>query len=455
MGVRERHFNTRLRQTGNYVDQPHVVRALEEGLRRAIDRVLDNTDQLDEQDRLFFTVSSNRLNNNFQGWGHRVGEWRQGGARVDAVFTRMANALNSNEQFEMDDSFQVSITQVRHAPVGSGHKRKVKPGQQAVKKLTAKKGSIIRIRNNDELCCAWALVTAKARIDNDLDWENIRNGRRIQEHLAKTLHQEAGVDQGPCGYEELRTFAEFLQGYQLLVVDADRGFRVTSFSQPGEKKLILLHTDHHYDVVTSLPGFFGTSYFCHKCLKGYNDQGQHKCNSRTPFCRSCLQENCMEFVETYQRKQTASVPCRDCGGKFFGPKCYQTHKQLKQNRKPAESPELTICATRRKCPNCLKLEIGTEKIQRHRCGFIDCPSCQFYVDVNTHKCFIQKTPTKEEQQEEKKRRREARKRKREEQGRPPKRRTEGEEDEGEEELPAVHVFLTLRLCSLRVIISPI
>ena len=68
MGVRERHFNTRLRQTGNYVDQPHVVRALEEGLLRAIDRVLDNTDQLDEQDRLFFTLSSNRLNNNFQGW---------------------------------------------------------------------------------------------------------------------------------------------------------------------------------------------------------------------------------------------------------------------------------------------------------------------------------------------------------------------------------------------------
>ena len=51
-----------------------MVRALEEGLRRAIDRILDNTDQLDEQDCLFFTLSSNRLNNNFQGWGLRVSE---------------------------------------------------------------------------------------------------------------------------------------------------------------------------------------------------------------------------------------------------------------------------------------------------------------------------------------------------------------------------------------------
>ena len=32
LGVRERHFNTRLRQTGNFVDSPHVVHALQEGL---------------------------------------------------------------------------------------------------------------------------------------------------------------------------------------------------------------------------------------------------------------------------------------------------------------------------------------------------------------------------------------------------------------------------------------
>ena len=31
MGVRERHFNTRLRQTGNFLDSPHVVQALQDG----------------------------------------------------------------------------------------------------------------------------------------------------------------------------------------------------------------------------------------------------------------------------------------------------------------------------------------------------------------------------------------------------------------------------------------
>jgi len=39
LGVRDRHFNTRLRQTGNFVDSPHVVHVLQEGLRRAVDHV--------------------------------------------------------------------------------------------------------------------------------------------------------------------------------------------------------------------------------------------------------------------------------------------------------------------------------------------------------------------------------------------------------------------------------
>ena len=112
MGVRERHFNTRLRQRGNFIAQDNITRALEDGLRRAVDRVLATTPNLHYQDRLYFTLSSNRLTSNFQGWGLRVGEWREGGARLEALFQRLAQALNSNEQFEMDDSF----TQVHHAP---------------------------------------------------------------------------------------------------------------------------------------------------------------------------------------------------------------------------------------------------------------------------------------------------------------------------------------------------
>ena len=88
MGVRERHFTTRLCQTGNFVDSAHVVRALQDGLRRAVDRVLTTTPKLHDQDRLYFTLSSNHLTSNFQGWGLRASKWREGGVRLDALLDR-------------------------------------------------------------------------------------------------------------------------------------------------------------------------------------------------------------------------------------------------------------------------------------------------------------------------------------------------------------------------------
>ena len=97
MGVRERHFTTRMQQTGDFIPQQNIAAELENGLRRARDQVLDPN--MADTDRLYFTVSSDRLTSNFQGWGLTAGEWRNGGDRVNALFTRLANSLNSNENF--------------------------------------------------------------------------------------------------------------------------------------------------------------------------------------------------------------------------------------------------------------------------------------------------------------------------------------------------------------------
>ena len=193
MGVRERHFNTQLRQRGNLIPDQNITEALQEGLRRAVNQVLVTTPDLNDQDRLYFTIASNRLHNNFQGWGLRAGEWRQGGERVETLFHRLAQALNSNEQFEMDDSFQVSITQVHHAPQGTGRPRSGKPGHPTMQLLTRQKRSVIRIQNDDELCCARALVVAKAHLDQHPKWESIRKGKPLQRTLALDLHHEAKV----------------------------------------------------------------------------------------------------------------------------------------------------------------------------------------------------------------------------------------------------------------------
>ena len=250
MGVRERHFNTRLRQTGNLIPDQDIPRALRDDA---------TTPDLHDQDRLYFTIGSNRLHNNFQGWGLRAGEWREGGECLDGLFHRLAQALNSNEQFEMDDSFQLSITQVHHPPQGTGKPRPGKPGHPTMEMLTRNSKSIIRINNKDELCCARALVVAKARVDQHPKWSSIRQGGKLQRTLALELQHEANVPLGPCSYDALTAFSEApsLAHYQIILVDAHRSFHITTFGDTQDKQLILLHDHDHYDVITRLPGFFG------------------------------------------------------------------------------------------------------------------------------------------------------------------------------------------------------
>ena len=127
---------------------------------------------------------------------------------MDALLERLAKALNSNEPFEMDDSFQLSITQVHHAPQGSGKTpRRLTHGNQFPKIFKQDKKTVVRIQNNDDLCCARALVTAKAIVDHHPKCRSLKEGRKLQKQQAQMLHHEAHVPFRPGGYEELVKFS--------------------------------------------------------------------------------------------------------------------------------------------------------------------------------------------------------------------------------------------------------
>ena len=445
MGVRERHFNTRLRQRGNLIPDQNITEALQEGLRRAVNQVLTTTPDLHDQDRLYFTIGSDRLHNNFQGWGLRAGEWREDGDRVEALFQRLAQALNSNEQFEMDDSFQVSITQVHHAPQGTGRPRRGKPGHPTMELLTRNSKSIIRIQNRDELCCARALVVAKARVDQHPKHKAIREGKGpLQRTLAWDLHREANVPLGPCSYDALTAFSQApsLRGYQILLVDAHRSFHITTFGGPQDKQSILLHHQGHYDVITKLPGFFGASYVCAHCWKPYDHEGRHRCTKQKGHCRACCQKECPDFLHAYPRGQKATQRCDSCHRDFFGDTCFQMHLVKDHAGKPASNPQSTICSQRRRCKDCRKQNVGLDQNEKHRCRYIDCPSCHEYVDGETHRCFIQIAPKPQA----------SKKRKRKQQGGPRAKR--GADAAAEEpgttetvpednDLPPLHVFFDI------------
>ena len=97
--------------------------------------------------------------------------------------------------------------------------------------LTTNKRSVITITNDDELCCARALVVAKARVDQHPKYRTIQQGKSLQRTLALDLQNEAKVPLGPCSYDALTQFSQApsLTGYQIILVDAQRSFHITTF----------------------------------------------------------------------------------------------------------------------------------------------------------------------------------------------------------------------------------
>lgn len=64
--------------------------------------------------------------------------------------------------------------------------------------LLRSKRSINRINNDDELCCARAIIVAKAVADDDERLKLIKDYRsNLQGDLARALHEEARVPIGP------------------------------------------------------------------------------------------------------------------------------------------------------------------------------------------------------------------------------------------------------------------
>lgn len=395
LGVHERHFQTVLRRTGHMPERANLWVELRSALRRAIDKVLQG-EEIHDRDRVFFNIHSDRLTNSYHGYPMRVGEWRAGEARVDDTLNHLAKMLNSNEQFELDDTFQLSITHVLDAPRGSRPQYR-RPGQRNQAAFRALKGSIVTIKNKDEMCCARALVTARARLENR-KWQSFKRGCKIQKVEAQDLHFEAGVPFGPCSYEEINRFAlaPSLVDYQVLLVDATRQYKVSTFGPPRDKQLILYYTEGHYDVITSLPGFFGTSFVCAYCHAPYDHVERHRCKASNT-CSCCFQRNCQDFVDKVKRGERATLTCPDCLRQFFGDLCLEAHRTKGSTGKSADGmEEKSICDIRKRCRECLFTKRSPRDFQRHQCGHADCPSCGNYVDIASHRCFIQKAPPEEE-----------------------------------------------------------
>ena len=306
---------------------------------------------------------------------------------LERVMTRMEKTVQSQEDFMLDSSFVVTLTHVT-MPQGSG--RGAVPRHNFEGWMKEKRCFIKILAKDEQLCCARAIVTARAHRMRQMghefpQWESMRKGGGIQIQQAKELHKNAGVPEGPCDIENLKKFQAVLPEYQLKVLSKDVFNSFIYCGPEAKEKLYLYHHDNHYDVITSMPSFLERAYFCDSCNRGYNTEEDHNC--RGDFCSCCFQRTpCV--MEKW-------ISCKECNRYLKNPQCYDNHKRptpIKTVQKGGHCKHVggqSVCDKVKRC-HCGKVihERNRHGKRPHICGEMYCRMCKDYFSEG-HRCYMQ------------------------------------------------------------------
>ena len=297
---------------------------------------------------------------------------------AERVYSQLERVIQSNQEFRLNDTVTIDINHVE-SPVGSG-KSKLKRTTYNIDDYLDLKNSVVRIKNNDDLCLARALVVGIAKVDKDPKYKQIkRSDRPVQREKALALHRAANVPLGPCGLNEVALFQQYLTDYHIRVISGDHNNSVIYLPQPlgtdERKHLTLYFHDNHFDTINSIPGFLGRGYFCFRCDKTYDHTTDHLC---TAMCRSCRGFGC--------DWENDGIVCNECDRKFKNQTCYDRHKN-----EPINGGGRTVCQVIRKCEKCGKsMHISKINPKGHICGR-KCQTCGVVLtrEDTDHKCYIQ------------------------------------------------------------------
>ena len=185
---------------------------------------------------------------------------------------------------------------------------------------------------------AHALVIAKAKLDNDPNYNSYRRGYKIRPIVDRLL-ETTGINLSTGGgIPELMKFKDHLKEYRIVVFE---GLNCEDIFFDGEveseKRIILLYDDvtKHYHVTNNLTGAMTRRYVCKACNKGCRRGVTHKCGETCSDCKSVP-------PSMYSEDR---VPCESCNRKFRSRSCFEKHETNKLGGK-------TICEKVRNCVVC-------------------------------------------------------------------------------------------------------
>lgn len=280
---------------------------------------------------------------------------------AEVVLSQITKVCQSKKELAFDDTI-IFTTSILRMPRGGASEKLLN--------YIAKKRSIIKITNTDKLCALRAIVIGMAHADkkNDPSKNNIyrklyRKKSKLQDEKTYQLAKAVGIKTGPCGLDDIKKIEQYIHNYQIEVYSDECNLfkRIYKGAQVKEKKIHLLLSDNHFDLLTSVPAFFETRNYCETCDKHYSSAFyKHKCNK---VCKACLNKKC---------NGAAQIICKNCNAQCKSLECLTTHQKKKK------------CLENKKV--CKKCGI-TYLSNNHICDGRYCFNCKQGVD-NDHKCYI-------------------------------------------------------------------
>jgi len=329
---------------------------------------------------------------------------------AETVMSHIEKVLQSHEDLAITDGFEITV-KVINVPNGAG--RMTITDLHGDNNSIKRKRSLVQIVNDDMLCMARAIVVCWAHINKvtNTEWQEvtqnepksstiykilkyrnvshssyrniIHKDRNEQRNMATALCELDGVPiDRPLSLNNVEKFENALD-INILVVSARLGNKFIKVADNTERKNLYLYLVEeegigHFHGITSITGFFSSSYFCVTCLKPYSHREDHACANR---CIVCKRNGCLET--------DTPVICDQCHMTCRSTVCFQRHKE-KYTTGGRSGP--SECERWWKCPICYKVLATTEKNpEEHRCGEYKCKSCEQYV-LADHRCYLRALP---------------------------------------------------------------
>ena len=400
--VNKTRFTSRLVQRRDATPSDHLGQELTNALQKVLRTVVSTEKGLHARDKAHFTMQSSafstKSNHCFQSTQFEVGELRESSVRFTDYLAQLARQLNSSQSFSSGDEFELGVATIQ-MPREGGTRKKYDVVKAVVRHIH--KRCVVKINNQDDSCCARALVTMRAYVDEksgdfpQTSYDNLPRVKPAQTRQVRELMTLAGVGEGPCGLAELQKFQDVLPDYQIKVVHFGRPHMIIFSGPIKPRKLLLVLDRDHYDGCTSFAAFFNRQQYCYLCDSGFNedDFSHHPCEGRR--CPSCHDKECADYTrqrENHRRVHEQVPPptrqCVECWRSFYGEECFQRHGVI--------SNKVSNCKKFKKCQTCSKsyeLELdknGRRKGRLHRCGYGECTICDKWCLLAEHRCFIQR-----------------------------------------------------------------